>query len=161
MKTSSIRVFAGFLLILGTAFVISAQGLPVSAYEPLGSGALPKVLALIICVLSAIILIFPARGDAVEATAANEPQESRAKHVVLAIQVMGLFTAYIIIMQADLLGFVVATVLFLIAVMTVMVRNDPKVKNSPVQWMVTIFIALAVSTGLHFVFTKLLVVNLP
>lgn len=161
MRASNIRVFAGFFLAIGAAFFISALGLPAPAYEPLGSGTLPKVLALIICVFSTIILIFPAQGGAVEDAAVKEPTESKPKHVALAVQVMAMFTAYVIVMQVDLLGFVAATVLFLIAVMTVMVRSDPKVKNSPAQWMVTIVIALAVSTGLQFVFTNLLVVNLP
>lgn len=166
MKASSVRVFASVILFIGALFLVMALQLPTSPYEPLGSGTLPAALCAIICILSITVILFPHKAGAVTAaqstkTPSTKTETKKQTFVGLTICIMALFVAFVIVMQAEILGFVWATVLFLCSVMTLMVRSDPRVADTPRAWMLTLVIALVTGFGLQFIFTQLLVINLP
>lgn len=155
------RVFALFIFAIALVVFINTLDMADSNTDPLGPAALPKLIAALICLLSIPLILAPQKGK----LGGGESNQNKAQdgHPRVAAMTIILVVLYVGIMSLNLAGFAAATVGFLIASMTLLVRYDPATVGSTQlrRWIVTIVLALLMSLGLQFIFTKILVVNLP
>ena len=155
------RIFALSIFAIASVVLINTLDMADSNTDPLGPAALPKLIAALICLLSIPLILAPQRAKLV----GGESNQNKAQdgHPTIAAMTMILVVLYVGIMSLNFASFAAATVGFLIASMTLLVRYDPATVGSTQlrRWMVTIVLALLMSFGLQFIFTKVLVVNLP
>ena len=157
--------FAAFIFSIGAAIFVSTLSLPEPYYDPLGSGTMPQVLALIVCGLVVLLVI----STLIASKEAREPEKEKTEiksskpkeYKWLAAAIVLLFGAYVLVMQLEILGFIPATMAFLVVSMSLMMRFDPAVSKGSKGWVITAVIAVVMSVGLEFLFTQVLVVNLP
>jgi putative tricarboxylic transport membrane protein len=138
------------LLLLPQAF-----GLPKLPIVPVGPGFYPTILLVFMALTSAILILqdVVAQRRAVEAAdAAEAPQPKRAYGLVAAA--FAIVAAYIALMP--LLGFRIATVLFVIAFQLALERP-----TTLRQWGVLVAIAVGTSAVTYLVFNQYLLVLLP
>ncbi|MCB2191046.1 MAG: tripartite tricarboxylate transporter TctB family protein [Deltaproteobacteria bacterium] len=155
----------GLLLISGLAYWGTLE-LPDPIFDPLGAAFVPKVLAYCLAFASVILLIKTfygavkfsgakqnqAAGTSEEAVSGQEQPRQRNW---LAFASVLLTIAYIAVMYCQLCGYRTATIIFLIAFGTMLAGLKPKMIA------INLVIALILGFGLYWIFTEVLVVNLP
>jgi len=142
-------VFAGIVW-WGTA------DLPPPRYEPIGSAALPRALALVMAVLSLVVLVRAyarqqARGES-RPTAASAAFRPRP---LLAIAVFVVLVLYVLVMDQRLLGFIPASIIAFTVIGGLLAGFT--VKRLP--WLTGFVVVLV--TAIWLVFTRFFYIDLP
>lgn len=147
----------GICLIAFSALIyIGALELPAPKYEPLGSAALPKILAALMALLSAVMIGRAAINlRAIVPTNAGQSDSAVKRHYALSLIVFLTTIAFVAIMDFGLLGFNVAGIIFLSFVCWLMTHRDLK----KLPWIVGYAVILV--TGCTYVFTEFFYIDLP
>ena len=142
------------LIIFSAIVYYSSLELPEPVYEPLGSAALPKGLAVIMSLLSLIIIIraIPKIKNYKPINNTDENITSRPK---LAILIFIITLIFIGILDFGVLGFLPAGIIYLSTIGYLMTHRD--LKRFP--WVITFSVILTVFS--YFVFTKFFYIDLP
>ncbi|MDX1540617.1 MAG: tripartite tricarboxylate transporter TctB family protein [Geminicoccaceae bacterium] len=136
-----------------------ASLLPPPFFDPLGSAAVPKFVAVVLVILATLVLVrlvADRRESAPPVDEATPPEEEGAPPAPLvALGAVLIPTAYVGVMAIGLLGFREATVLFVFALGALLARFR--------RGAVLILIPAALAIGLlfDFVFTQVFFVDLP
>ncbi len=143
------------IIVFAIVIYVAAMDLPPAYWEPLGSAALPQGLSVIMALLSLYLLV---RG--VQALRTYVPPKPKTngefeRRPKAAIGMFLLCVAYVAVMDFGLLGFVEATVAFLVTLVVLFTRADKK----KLPWIVGF--ALVIALGNFLIFTQFLYVDLP
>ncbi len=164
---------AGCLLF---ALIMYAQtlDLPGPTYDPLGPAFLPRLLCIVIFAVSLVILFHGVRkfraarqvpsataASAAAASAEGEVTELPAfrRHPKIAAAAVAATFLYILALDIGLSGFRTLTVLFILALGTLLLRTEMK-RFSLKHSLILAAIALAMGFGLYYLFTRVFIVNL-
>lgn len=140
----------------GTIFV-GAADLPAPRFEPLGSAAVPRMLAGLMAFLSAIwvIRLLPALRQAHPATAAPRDPEAPWQHPRLAVAVLIAVFAFVAVMDFGLASFKVAGIGFVILCGFLLTHRDLR----KLPWIAGYAVVLVMACD--FAFTRFFYINLP
>lgn len=183
MSTKDKSYVADFLLVAGLFGVsilmfVETLKLKPSQYEPLGPAALPRALSVALVLLAIPVFaqgIKKVRGRKTvdtpetstpatteEETPAPEPGPGgfpKGPQRPLLSLLTG-FTTVVYIFAIQLIGFRISSVVLLLFLGTILYRRERKMR--PVTFFPTLIVlAVGMSQLLYFVFTRVLVVNLP
>jgi putative tricarboxylic transport membrane protein len=129
-----------------------ALKVPPPFFDPLGSAAVPKGVALVLLALSAMVLVraviarpWPSAGE----DAGYRPRPA------IAVGIVSLCLAYLGLMQLRLLGFQLASILFMIAATALLARLQLRTS------LLGAAIALVVGIGGTLLFTRFFYIDLP
>ena len=153
-------VLALAVIALAVVLYIGTLSLPPAKWEPLGSAAVPRGLCVIMSCLAAVVLaraVLTLRKGApkVRAAVPLDAEEAFERRPWTAVVMFGLVVLYVAAMDFHLLGFVEATVAFLVALGLVFTRA----RRRHIPWIVGF--ALIIAVGNYLVFTHFLYVDLP
>ena len=140
-------------LAISLALLPQAFGLPKLPIVPVGPGFYPTIVLIFLALSCAALLVQDVRAQR-RAVAASAPEPAPAQAYGLVIAAFAVVAAYVGLLP--LLGFRIATVLFVGAFQTILER--PATVR---QWAVLLAIALGTSMLTHLVFEKYLLVLLP
>ena len=143
-----------FLVALSVAMFWESLSLPPAFYDPLGPAAVPRALALFIGILSVIVLVRATRRTSGSAGEAADPPTHRPR-ATLALILYGLTLCYVLILALGVLRFGIATFLFLLIFMGIMTGFDRR------RIPVILAIALVTGFGCQYLFTQVLIIDLP
>ena len=159
------------LLIISIIVFIQAVKLGPARFDLLGAAFLPKLLSVGIAVLSLVILV-NAVIKLAQATPPDtigeetpEPEDLNAespfvRRPSMAVFVVVLTALYILVMSQKWLHYLSATIAF-ITVAAVTMSFFEKTPNWYIRIAVIVTTALILGFGLEYLFTKVLVINLP
>ena len=143
-------------LALSIGMLVLTRGLPQSSFVPIGPDFYPRIVLIIMGVLSATLIAFDlwrVRAHAAPAaTGAEAPPEERNYRLVLIT--FCAFAGYVILLS--LAGYRVATFAFMMTLQWVLDR--PQTKR---RWMVLLVSALATTAVTYVIFDEYLSVLLP
>jgi hypothetical protein len=139
MKVSDIIGSVILLLFSSAAYYQATQ-------FTLGAGGFPKAVLIAIMILAAVQLLLAFRPSAVPATTASSETLNVGKIIAIAV----LFFAYIVSIQ--LIGYFIATPLFLIVAMVMLGRRDAKT---------ILAVTVAVNVAIWLIFRAFLYVPVP
>jgi putative tricarboxylic transport membrane protein len=181
VTTKDKSYIADFLLaagLFGVSIVIYAETLKLkpSPYEPLGPAALPRALSVALVLLAIPVIIqgikkvrgykpVDTQETAVPASTDEETPEPELKAPPKGPQrpllsLLTGITTVVYIFAIQLIGFRISTVVLLLFLGTMLYRRERKMR--PVTFFPTLIVlALGMSQLLYFIFTRILVVNLP
>ncbi len=147
---------AGLLcLVLSLGMLVLTRGLPHSSLVPVGPGFYPRIVLVVMAVLSVMLIaadLWRKRSSATPpATAAAEPEE---RNYLLVGITYAVFSGYVILLP--LVGYRVSTFLFVAALQTVF---DPP--RSARRWAMVLVSAAATAAVTYVVFNDYLSVLLP
>ena len=135
---------------LGGAIFWASFDLPPPALEPIGPAAFPRWTGVILIILSGLTAWRSAR--IMRSTAPGESGTVRIDFLVW----LGLLTlAYYLVMQFEFLGFRWATVAYAFLLTMALTDWRPGALPAATFW------ALSLGIGVHWIFTRLLFVDLP
>lgn len=138
------------VLTLGVAIFWASFDLPPPALEPIGPAAFPRWTAIILIALSGLVAWRGARTRR-----SGEPSETETARIDFLLWLGLLTLAYYLVMQFEFMGFRWATVGY--AFLLTMALTDWRLGALPAA----LFWALSLGIGVHWVFTRLLFVDLP
>ena len=143
-------------LALSIGMLVLTRGLPQSSFVPIGPDFYPRIVLIIMAVLSAMMIAFDlwrARAPAtpVEAGGQAAPEERNYRLVLITFCV---FAGYVVLLS--LVGYRVATFVFMVALQWVLDR--PQTKR---RWVVLLVSALATTAVTYVIFDEYLSVLLP
>ena len=141
---------AGALVALCLAVLWETRRIPPGAFEPLGSAPVPQATAVLIVLLSLAVAIRAARTPGGEEEPLGYEPRPLDAWVVAALTV-----AYVLAMQARVLGFAPLTTLFLVAAIGFLTRF--RLRGLPL----VVLVSAITGWGCAFVFTRVFVVDLP
>jgi hypothetical protein len=143
------RATVALLFAAGSVLVYAlSMSLPAATLEPIGPATFPRIVAVILFVLSAATLL-----RSFERTpAAPSPA---GKRIGLMLGALALLIVYIAVMDYGLVGFRPATIAFLFLLGIMMLGLKPG------RVAAVAAIALAIGLGTHFVFTRFMYIDLP
>jgi hypothetical protein len=143
-------IFAAFMIVFGTSFIVASFSLPPPALEPVGPAAFPQWVSAIQIVLALIVIWRAITGEYKLAK-----RVEYRKRYDLALVTILLIIAYFSVLQLEWLSFQWATagfVFFLTASLF-----DWKYSKLPIA----LGLALILGLGLKFTFTEILYLDLP
>jgi len=164
-KETSPRVELGlsiFLIVLSVVIFRGTLSLPPGSFDPVGSAGFPRLISLVIGILSLAILIRAARrilGDMKKSVApateddAASPTFRRRPDLALAFYALSL--VYVSALALKLISFGICTVLFLFTSIGMLTRFT--FKRLPIA----LLIALVIGFGCQYIFTQVFVLDLP
>jgi hypothetical protein len=158
--------FLGLVLLLGSGFIyLKSLGISDSPYEPLGAGFLPKCLSLLIFFGAIIILIQSLRkyhgskitqsGEKTSNIVKMEPAYKKQP----ALAILLVISIFFYILFIHIIGFRLATFFFIMIIGNLLYAKEKKL-GLPLHILIITLIALIMSLGLFYLFTKVLFVNL-
>ena len=136
-------------------------GIPEGSFEPLGSAAFPRGLAVLIIGLSIWLIIrsvHQLRNRATSVPAHKKPildATAARPRYDLAITVAFVTPAYVAVMAEGLLGFSVATTVYLMVTIGLLSRFRPRAFPAIVT------VSMIAGFGLNYIFTRVFVTGLP
>lgn len=146
---------AAALIILSGVTWLSVSELPPPFFDPIGSAAFPKAMAVIIAALSLVVIAKAVLASRSAPAAEAEPSpEARQSHL-LGAAMYALVILYAAAMQWKLLGFATATALFIVAAGAVLGRFRLK------ETIVSAVLALLLGFGGDYLFTHVFYIDLP
>jgi putative tricarboxylic transport membrane protein len=142
-----------FLIVVCAAVLWETRKIPPGTFEPLGSAPIPQLVATIIMLLSLLVIANawlslkrPTEGSEGEALVLR-PVDAGATFLLTLV--------YVLAMAFGLIGFAIATTLFLFVTIGLLARFRPK------GLVLAAAIALLMGFGCEYVFTKIFFVDLP
>ena len=147
---TDLALAAGLLLFSGLLYY-EAERLPPPFFDPLGSAAVPKLAALVLTILAALLVLGHLRRAAGPGQAGREPGGAR----LVALGAVLIPIAYVAIMQARVLGFREATVLFVFALGALLGRRERR------RLVALAGLALLIGIGFDYLFTQVFYIDLP
>jgi heme/copper-type cytochrome/quinol oxidase subunit 1 len=152
----------GIVLLIGSIFVfVESLKIPASPYEPLGAGFVPKTISLALGLLSIIVIVssfYEVKRGAKGKDINNEESIPYKKHPLLAWAVI--ICVFLDILLMPLIGFRLATFLLVSILGTLIFKNERKL-GLLAHCLTLLTIAVAMSFGLYYLFTKIMFINLP
>jgi hypothetical protein len=151
------NVIAGLIcLALSLGMLVLTRGLPQSSFVPVGPDFYPRIVLVIMAVLSALLIAVdlwpqPAIGAEAPAVAAPAPEKRNYR---LVAETYAVFTGYVILLP--LVGYRVATFVFVAALQAVF--ESPRGVR---RWALVMASALATAFVTYIVFNDYLSVLLP
>jgi len=144
-------VFAAVMIALAALVFVGTADLPPPRYEPIGSAAIPRGVAITMALLAVIVLVraLAGAGDDISGEAVGR----RAVTRVLAIA--GLLVAYVALMDARVVGFRIATVPFLALSCVILGGFGPRLLA------VSAVFSVVLTLSVHAAFTRLFYIDLP
>lgn len=161
--TGSRRDIALAVAILAFSALVYWQvlGLPPPRYEPMGSAALPKALSVIMAALAMLLLVRALWGrssaDAGDEAAAEKSATAPAgvvKRPWLAFATFCATAAYVAALDAKLLNYPLATIVYLGGTSLLLTRGDWR------QWRWIAAFAVGMALACYFVFTRIFYIDL-
>ncbi|MEZ5864206.1 MAG: tripartite tricarboxylate transporter TctB family protein [Geminicoccaceae bacterium] len=146
-------VFAVTVLALAGIVWWGTAALPPPRYEPLGSAALPRTLAVIMALLGIMLLGRVWAGGRRPAASAARP--GFRPRPWLAVGVLAVLVAYVALMDLRLLGFVPASILALVLLGAMLTGFDRR----RLPWLAGFVVLLVVAVQL--LFTRVFYIDLP
>ncbi len=145
------------LVVIALALVVwwGTAGLPPPRWEPIGSAALPRGLALVMAVLAVPVLVGAVRRwRKLEPSA---PAESLAyrRHPTRAVAVFLVLAAYVALLDLRLLGFALATIPAFLVVGAILTGFDRRQLPRIAVFVVALVLAV------QWLFTRVFYVDLP
>ena len=145
------------VVVIGLAGVIwwGTAGLPPPRWEPIGSAALPRGLALVMGVLAVPILVGAVRRwRNLEPSAPTEPPAYR-RHPARAVAVFAVLVAYVALLDLRTLGFAYATIPAFVLVGAILTGFDRRQLPRIALFVVALVLAI------QWLFTRVFYVDLP
>lgn len=145
------------LLLFAALFWWEAAKLPPPFFDPLGSAAVPKAVALVLALLAVVVVAQRiAAGTApLPAEAELEDQALVRNRPDVALASIAITVLYAGVMHYDILGFREASVVFVVALGAVLARFEKRVVLALIP------IALLIGIGFTWIFTEVLYIDLP
>lgn len=143
-------------LALSIGLLVLTRGLPQSAFVPLGPEFYPRIVLVIMAVLSVMLVasdLWRQRTQSAEVAAAAEPAPEKRNYRLVGIT-FAVFAGYVVLLP--LVGYRVATFLFMVALQAVI---DPP--RGARRWVLVMISALASAAVTYVVFDNYLSVLLP
>lgn len=143
--------FALVMIAIAGAVLWNARLLPAGIYEPLGPAPVPRIVAILIIVLS-LVVVFQAIGRTRHARIDTPPDD--VPRNLDALLILALTIAYVALMAFRFLEFASATSLFLVITILLLERF---------RWRSLLYavpLALFLAYGLRYIFTKILIIDL-
>jgi putative tricarboxylic transport membrane protein len=147
---TDLALAAGLLLFSGLLYY-EAERLPPPFFDPLGSAAVPKLAALVLTILAALLVLEHILRAAGPGQAGREPGGAP----LVALGAVLIPIAYVAIMQARVLGFREATVLFVFALGALLGRRERR------GLVALAGLALLIGIGFDYLFTHVFYIDLP
>ncbi|WMS43538.1 tripartite tricarboxylate transporter TctB family protein [Acuticoccus sp. MNP-M23] len=145
-------VFSGIIIALAAVVWVGTAGLPPPRYEPIGSAAIPRGVALIMACLALIVGVRALRTGA--ASSASGDAVSR-RALATTVVLMAATLLYVALMDAGIAGFRLATVPFL--TLCGVLLGGLNWRNA----LIALVFAAILTFALHFIFTQLFYIDLP
>lgn len=166
VKGASVNIVLGLCCLAYAIFLyLGALYVAPPIFDPLGSAAVPKICAALIALLAVIILVTALRqraaSNALAAEATDETDETVAQEVStsprydLGLALLVFSAAYVAVMEFGLLGFPIATIVFLFA--SGLMLGGTSKRNV----LLSLFISATVGFGSDFIFTEFFYIQLP
>jgi hypothetical protein len=154
--------FSVFLITLSVVVFWEALSLPPGSFDPLGSAGFPRLISMVIGILSLIVFVRAVRGfSAYSKKPADPPTQKSAasptyrRRPDLALGFYALALIYVLVLAFRLVSFAICTALFLVTIMAILTRFERK-------WLpAVILIALLIGFGCQYIFTQVFVIDLP
>jgi ABC-type xylose transport system permease subunit len=143
-------------LALSIGMLVLTRGLPQSAFVPMGPEFYPRIVLVIMAVLSVMLVasdLWRQRTQSAAADAAAEPAPVKRNYRLVGMT-FAVFAGYVVLLP--LVGYRVATFLFMVALQSVI---DPP--RGARRWVVVMISALASAAVTYVVFDNYLSVLLP
>jgi len=147
-------VLSAVVILFSIVIYVAAMDLPPAYWEPLGSAALPQGICVIMALLSLFVMVRAIWALKAHVAPAPRQQEFKRRPKA-AIGMFLLCVAYVGAMDLGILGFVEATVVFLVSLGLLFTRAERK----HIPWIVGFAVVIAV--GNFLVFTRFLYIDLP
>jgi hypothetical protein len=132
-----------------------------SPFDPLGPGAFPKLVSLLLGALSVVLIVRVLLGYGVGASdtsliaGLDDEEETHRKRPLLAVGLFLAVIAYTAVLTLTSIGFLWPTIAFIAVTGFAMSERRPR------NVVVAVGIAVAVGLALYVLFTRVLVVGLP
>ena len=133
-----------------------------SPYDPLGAGAFPKLVSVLLAGLAILLIARVLLGYAIGASdtslisgLTDDGDETHRRRPFLAVGVLAGLTLYIAALTLTSVGFLWATIVFVAVIGFAM--SDRRPRDLVVAGLIALFIGVA----LNFLFTRVLIVALP
>jgi putative tricarboxylic transport membrane protein len=151
------RILAMVLIVLSAGIYWGTMDLVVSPFEPLGAAAFPRVIAVVVGLLSMWLLVFPNEANAPEPELdrVNRGEEAAKSTPLMAWATVACALLFAAALQTRLVSFGIAATVFLVVLMSILTRFN---RNAIVMTMV---LAAIFGFGLEYIFTSVFVVDLP
>ena len=143
-------------LALSLGMLVLTRGLPQSGFVPVGPDFYPRIVLVIMAVLSALLIavdLWPQGAQGAEAPAAAEPAPEKRNYRLVGVT-YAVFTGYVILLP--LVGYRVSTFIFVAALQAVF--EPPRGARG---WVLLMVSGLATSLATYIVFNDYLSVLLP
>jgi putative tricarboxylic transport membrane protein len=143
-------------LALSIGMLVLSRGLPQSAFVPMGPEFYPRIVLVIMAVLSVMLVasdLWRQRTQSAAAAAAAEPAPVKRNYRLVGMT-FAVFAGYVVLLP--LVGYRVATFLFMVALQSVI---DPP--RGARRWVVVMISAVASAAVTYIVFDNYLSVLLP
>ena len=143
-------------LALSIGMLVLTRGLPQSSFVPIGPDFYPRIVLIIMAVLSVMLIASDVLGQRAQSTAAAagaEPAPEKRNYRLVGVT-FAVFAGYVFLLP--LVGYRVATFLFMVALQAVI---DPP-RNAR-RWVVVLVSAVASTAVTYIVFDDFLSVLLP
>jgi len=143
-------------LALSLGMLVLTRGLPKSSFVPVGPDFYPRIVLIIMAVLSVLLILvdlWPQRAKAAEATTAAAPAPEKRNYRLVGVT-YAVFTGYVILLP--LVGYRASTFLFVAALQAVF--EAPRGARG---WVLLMVSGLATSLVTYIIFNDYLSVLLP
>ena len=151
-------------IVFGIAVYIVSQDIPGVKYDLLGPAFMPRFLG-IVCALISCGIFFNGVRKKLRAAKEKEPEGEQKKplpyktHSKAAFFSICLFFLYILALDLGISGFRTLTTIFVLVLGGVLI-NISNTKGKIKYFIILVFLALTLSFGLYYLFTRVFVVNL-
>jgi len=154
--------FSIFLIGLSITIFWETLSLPPGTFDPVGSAGFPRLISVVIGILSLVILIRAARKISIgsKKAASSKTQQAAAypafrRRPDLALGFYALSLVFASVLALKLVSFAICTALFLFISIGMLTRFYYK------RLPVVVLIALVIGFGSQYIFTQVFVVDLP
>lgn len=155
-----------FVFLIGVVIYLGALDIPPPRFDPLGSAAVPKTIAVCLMVLAGLLVLQNAlglRGGLISAPRSIEGTDEVAENVdeyrpdpLAAGAAFLLPVVYILLIQYGLFDFAIGSTLFVFAYGFVFM---PVIRRNLILWLVPVSIVIGI--GLTLIYTQLFTIDLP
>jgi putative tricarboxylic transport membrane protein len=142
------------MIIISAVVYIGAMELPPPRYEPLGSGAIPKGLAVIMAVLS-VFLIIRALPHLKTFEGNHDEITDITPRPLLAAITFGLTMLFIAVLDFEILSFMPAAIIYMTSIGYFLTHRN--LKRMPYYFAFSVVMVV----GNYYLFTKVFYIDLP